>query len=100
MARTERVNDDKQLQILDVHIVDALAQLEALLRHSHSIQRALLKLRDEAPPPTPTPTAAALDALRSHADEMAEDCETLLGIIADLSRDIEALAKADPEPAG
>ena len=44
---------EKQLQLLDVSIVDVLSHLEALLRESHSIQRALLQLRSEAPPPRP-----------------------------------------------
>ena len=32
---------EKQLQVLDVSIVDVLSHLEALLRHSHSIPTGL-----------------------------------------------------------
>ena len=30
---------EHQLQVMDVYIVDLLAQIEALLRHAHSMQR-------------------------------------------------------------
>jgi|GraSoiStandDraft_8_1057269.scaffolds.fasta_scaffold68464_3 hypothetical protein len=85
---------DEQLQTLDVQIVDVLAQLEALLRHSHSIQRALLKLRAEAPPPAPAPIEHITAVLGEHAHEMRRDCETLTGIVTDLIAGIESL----PQP--
>jgi hypothetical protein len=81
-----------QLQSLDVGIVDVLAHLEALLRGSHSIQRALLKLRREAPPPSLAPTEATIGVLRTNATQMRRDCQTLGGIIEDLMSGIEALA--------
>jgi hypothetical protein len=44
---------ERKLQVLDVSIVDALLHLEALLWRCHSIQRALVRLRNEAPLPLP-----------------------------------------------
>ena len=48
MHKHESPDVEQQLQVLDVGIVDVLSHLEALLRHSHSIQRALVQLRSEA----------------------------------------------------
>ena len=91
---------DQQLQVLDVHIVDVLAHLEALLRHSHSIQRALLKLRSEAPPPAPTPLAAVSQTLTGHSREMKRECEMLAEIVTDLTERIEAFFAAQGHGAG
>ena len=85
---------DQQLQLLDVHVVDVLAHLEGLLRHSHTIQRTLLKLRAEAPPPNPATVAAVLPALRSLSDDMQRQWALLGEIIKDLAADIGALGVA------
>jgi hypothetical protein len=85
------VTTDRRLQVLDVHIVDVLAHLEALLRHSHSIQRALLQLRGEAPPPGRGPAEDVLAALHNHARDMRRECAMLGEIIDDLSGGIETL---------
>jgi hypothetical protein len=82
---------DEHLQVLDVHVVDVLAHLEALLRHSHSIQRALLQLRGEAPPPRVAPPKAVLADLRDHAQQMGQECRMLGEIITDLAAGIEML---------
>jgi hypothetical protein len=93
MPRSTTTLDD-QLQTLDVQIVDVLAQLEALLRHSHSIQRELLKLRAEAPPPRPAPPERVKTLLTAHATDMRRDCKTLTRIVAELSVGIGALPLA------
>ena len=85
---------DQQLQLLDVHVVDVLAHLEGLLRHSHTLQRTLLKLRAEAPPPDPASVAAVLPALRRLSDDMQRQWGLLGEIIDDLATDIGALAVA------
>jgi hypothetical protein len=81
-----------QIQSLDVSIVDVLAHLEALLRASHSIQRALLTLRTEAPPPSLALPQATIAALRTNAAQMRRDRQTLGGIVEDLMSGIEALS--------
>ena len=83
---------DERLQNLDVHVVDVLAHLEALLRHSHSVQRALLTLRAEAPPPMPAPTEKVVGTLNDHAHQMRRDCELLAEIIEDLIAGIGVLS--------
>jgi hypothetical protein len=83
---------EKQLQVLDVSIVDVLSHLEALLRHSHSIQRALLQLRSEAPPPAPTMSEDVIAVLTGHGDEMHREWAMLGDIIRDLRTGIVGLS--------
>ena len=88
------MNVNRHLQVLDVHVVDVLSHLEALLRHSHTIQRNLLKLRSEAPPPTPASIKGALPQLDKHSLDMQRECDMLGEIIQDLATGIGALAVA------
>ena len=81
----------KQLQILDTMIVDVLSHLEALLRHSHSIQRHLLGFREEAPPPRSTPQRA-VPVLQQHAEDMRRECAMLAQIILDIATSVNRLA--------
>jgi hypothetical protein len=92
----ESLGVEQRLQILDVSIVDVLSHLEALLRHSHSIQRALLQLRSEAPPPPAQYSDDAVAVLTDHQDEMQREWRMLGEIIQDLSNGIRGL-KNEPE---
>lgn len=83
---------EKQLQVLDVSIVDVLSHLEALLRQSHSIQRALLELRSEAPPPPPQMSVGVIAMLTGHVDEMHREWAMLGDIIRDLKAGIVGLS--------
>jgi hypothetical protein len=81
---------ERQFQVLDVSIVDTLSRLEALLRQCHSIQRELLRLRREAPPP-PQPERA-IAALTRHMEEMRQAWTVLGEIIGDLTTNIRRLS--------
>ena len=85
---------NQQLQVLDLHVVDVLSHLEALLRHSHHIQRMLLKLRAEAPPPAPASLQAALPVLNRQLSDMRQDCDMLAEILRDMATGIQALDTA------
>jgi hypothetical protein len=76
---------ERQLQVLDVSIVDVLSHLEALLRQCHTIQRKLLQLRSEAPPPRPALPDLTLGALHRHTEEMRAEWAMLGEIIGDLT---------------
>ena len=95
MSDQERSRDER-LQELDVHIVDVLAHLEALLRASHTIQRALLTLRAEAPPPSAPPRQDHIAVLHDNAHGMRSDCQMLSGIVDDLITGIGRLS-ASPQ---
>ena len=79
---------------MDVRIVDVLAQLEVLLRHSHSVQRMLLELRSEAPPPQPAALEKILPKLLEHTGEMASESRVLTEIINELAAGVKELEAA------
>jgi hypothetical protein len=86
---------EKRLQVLDVGVVDMLSHLEALLRQSHSIQRALLQLRSEAPPPPPQNSDTVDALLTGHADEMHREWAMLGDIIRDFKTGIRLSEESD-----
>ena len=83
---------ERQLQVLDVSIVDVLSHLEALLRQCHSIQRKLLQLRSEAPPPRPEVPELTGAALSRHTEDMRAEWAMLGEIIGDLTIGISRLS--------
>ena len=83
---------EQQLQVLDVNVVDVLSHLEALLRQSHSIQRELLELRSEAPPPFKAAADSVIAVLTGHADRMGREWSMLGEIISDLQTGIHRLS--------
>ena len=82
---------EHRLQVMDVYIVDVLAHIEALLRHTHSMQRVLLKLRSEAPPPRPSTPPRVVTALRGHITELQRESGLLQQIIQDLLAGVDML---------
>ena len=92
-AQGESSTTQQRLQMLDVNVVDVLAQLEALLRHSHSIQRGLLQLRSEAPPPASGGATRVVSELNDHAGAMKRESDMLREIINDLSAGIQHLSR-------
>jgi hypothetical protein len=90
--REESPDVERRLQVLDVSIVDVLSHLEALLRQSHTIQRSLLQLRSEAPPPPPQNLETVDATLIGHADEMYREWAMLGDIIRDLKAGIVRLS--------
>ena len=89
--KQESADIETRLQMLDVSIVDVLSHLEALLRHSHAIQRGLLELRSEARPPPPHMSEGVSTALTDHVEEMQREWAMLGEIIRDLDTGIRRL---------
>ena len=90
--KQESPDIERQLQVLDVSIVDVLSHLEALLRHSHSIQRSLLQLRGEAPSSMPQKSEGVSAVLVDHLDEMHREWAMLGDIVRDLKTGIVGLS--------
>ena len=88
--------DEQQLQIFDVQLVDVLAQLEALLRHSHSIQRTLLQLRSVAHPPSARIAGTLLTEAGREASAMRTECGMLVQIVDDLATGIDRTTGTEP----
>ena len=85
---------ERKLQVLDVSIVNALLHLEALLWQCQSIQRALVQLRNEAPPPPLQVPERAITTLTRHMEEMRQEGAMLGEIIGDLTASIRRLSDA------
>lgn len=78
---------DHAANILDVHIVDFAAQLEALLRSVREIQRNILVLRGVLPRTASSPDAEIETRLRL----MREECKALMDAINAATADAASL---------
>ena len=96
--KKESATVEQRLQVLDVGVVDVLSHLEALLRQSHTIQRSLLQLRSEAPPPAPEMPQHVISGLRTHAEYMRREWAMLGDIIDDLTIGIHHLGGSQDFP--
>ena len=92
MHKEESPAVERQLQVLDVGIVDVLSHLEALLRHSHSIQRGLLQLRSEALRRLYRLPEQVCAVRTAHAQDMRREWAMLGDIIGDLTTGIHRLS--------
>ena len=81
-----------KLEVLDVSIVNALLHLEALLWQCHSIQRALVQIHNEAPPPPLQVPARSIATLTRHMEEMRQEWAILGETIGDLTASIRRLS--------
>jgi hypothetical protein len=73
-----------QSEMLDVQLLDAFAQVEALLRIGREIQREALRARGVPPPVSPSERRAAGRTIRQHVDTMADECRTLADVVKEL----------------
>jgi hypothetical protein len=83
---------ERRLQLFDVSVVDALSHFEALLRQCHSIQRALVRLHREIPPPPPQVSERSIATLTRHMEEMRQVWAMLGEVIGDLTINIRRLS--------
>lgn len=78
--------------MLDVHLLDVLAQIEALLRGGRDVQRAALRVRDVTGHSAAQRRAAAVK-VQKHVAEMRKECRELAGIVdklGDIANDLRA----------
>ena len=96
MAHSGARLDEQQLQVFDVQLVDVLAQLEALLRHSHNIQRSLLQLRSVAHPPSGKIAGTILTEAQRSSYAMRTECAMLAQVIDDLATGLDKMNGTTP----
>src|SRR5919204_6217508 len=72
---------DRQADLVDVQLLDVLAQVEAVLRHGREIQRDALRVRGVPHDLNADQRRAAGTALRRRAEQMDKDCDVLSGIV-------------------
>jgi len=83
---------DQQASLVDVELLDVLAQIEALLRSGRELQRELLRIRG-VPRSSPTPKQRKQSASRVRAlvRVMATDARALTGVVGQLRRSADRL---------
>ena len=72
-----------QSQILDVHLLDVLAQIEALLRGGRDVQREALRVRSIAATNGRQRKAAGVK-IRKHIGRMRKECRELSRVVDQL----------------
>jgi hypothetical protein len=85
---------DRKAELLDVQLLDVLAQIEAVLRHGREIQREALRVRGVPSPVNQSQRRAAGTAIRDRVDQMHRDCSTLCTVVEELrvgAQELEAL---------
>jgi hypothetical protein len=82
---TNEARAKRQSELLDVQLLDVLAQVEAVLRHGREVQREALRVRDVPSPVNPQERRAAGTAVRQRVDQMDKECNVLCGVVRDLS---------------
>ena len=74
--------EDARADVLDVHVLDLLAQVELLLRNVREIQRHALRLRGvDVPGPEMNPRQA-IAGIEQRIREMEGDCDGLRSALA------------------
>ena len=74
----------KQSEILDVELLDAFAQIEALLRGGREVQREALRVRGLPNPVSPAERLAAARSIQQHLTDMIDQCRSLGDVLREL----------------
>lgn len=82
---------DRQAELVDVQLLDVLAQVEAVLRHGREIQREALRFRGVPSPVSERQRRAAGEAILGRIDQMHQDCSTLCTVVEELRTSAQKL---------
>src|SRR5215204_889717 len=93
MANNVRTSAAHQSDLLDVELLDAFAQIEALLRGGREVQRNALRVRGLPVPVSPTQRLAAGRATCQHLGEMTRQCHSLGDVLRELQHTAAELEK-------
>ena len=85
---------DERTGVLDVHVLDVLSQVEALLRGAREIQQQILCVRGVARQRSSRQRRAAAAIVRKTAQEMLEESRALSRVLEDLRREADTLNSA------
>ena len=83
----------KQSEILDVELLDVLAEIEALLRGGREVQRDALRVRGLPDPVSPAQRLAAARSIQQHLADMLEQCRSLGDVLRELKVTSDELEK-------
>ena len=94
MRMEKHLELDERTGELDVHVLDVLAQVEALLRGAREIQRQILRVRGVPRRRSTSQRRAAASAVRKTAQQMLEESRALSVILRDLRREADTLKRS------
>ena len=94
MPSRSRQSPERQSEVLDVQLLDVLAQIEALLRGGREVQREALRVRGVPAPVSPPQRKAAAAKIQKRVAEMDSECQTLCDVIQDLAESADTLRSA------
>jgi hypothetical protein len=97
MTLRDHLEIDKQTGVVDVHVLDVLAQIECLLRNAREIQRQILQVRGVPKKPGAARRRAAASEVRKLARTMSDETVALSRILRELERDCDTLEQATEE---
>src|SRR4051812_20956400 len=87
-------NVERSAALLDVRLLDVLAELESLLRSGREIQREALRIRGVPEKETDTRRAAAAERVEKISMTMARDHRALGGVLRALKRNATDLHRS------
>jgi hypothetical protein len=98
MKLRQHLELDKQTGLVDVQILDVLAEIESLLRNAREIQRQILRVRGVPKPQGMAQRRAAAAIVRKIAREMSKDSMALSRILGDLAAAADSLTQSTETP--
>jgi hypothetical protein len=89
---------DQRTGVLDVHVLDVLAQVEALLRGAREIQRQILRVRGVPRRRSAAQRRSAAIVVRKTARQMVEESRALAAVLRELERETDMLKQSADGP--
>jgi hypothetical protein len=89
--RDEQHTADRQAEVIDVQLLDVLAQIQALLRHGRELQREALRVRGIPVPLNHVLRHEAGAAICRRVEQMKNECQLLRDVLDDLQVSADVL---------
>ena len=89
----EKSSSEVIADMLDVHVLDLLVHIEALLRSTREVQRGILRVRGVPDSLTSAEFARAPDDVRERLDRMRNECDSTRDAVQaarDAARDLRS----------
>src|SRR5215216_2452848 len=84
---------DRESEVLDVELLDVLAEIEALLRQGREVQREALRVRGVPHPVTSAQRQTAGGEIQRRVRDMRKECHALDEVLQDLETAANTLAQ-------
>jgi hypothetical protein len=94
---TTKSDAELKVDVLDVHILDVLAQVESVLRHLREVQRCALRVRGVIPPATPDDAHAAMLDAQKRVAMMLTGSDSLRDALHDINEIVDEIIERLPK---